>query len=67
MFSLKKWQCASCTKDLGKYEGKLSQYHPWSVFPCKEMDPEKTGGFGYLNYIDKMSYKKGIENDEQGL
>lgn len=31
------------------------------------MDPEKTGGFGYLNYIDKMSYKKGIENDDQSL
>jgi hypothetical protein len=38
----------------------MGQYKPWSIFPCKELDPEKTGGFGYLNYIDKMAYKKGI-------
>jgi hypothetical protein len=35
MFTSKKWQCASCTKDLGKFEGKLGQFKPWSVFPCK--------------------------------
>lgn len=67
MFSSKKWQCASCTKDLGKFEGKLGQYKPWSIFPCKELDPEKTGGFGYLNYIDKMAYRKGFEMDDQNM
>lgn len=67
MFTTKKWMCASCSKDLGKYEGKLGQFKPWSVFPCKELDPEKTGGLGYLNYIDKMAYKKGYSVDDTGL
>ena len=67
MFTTKKWQCASCTKDLGKFEGRLGQYRPWSVFPCKELDPEKTGGFGYLSYIDKVAYRKGFEYEEQGM
>lgn len=58
LFSVKKWQCASCTKDLGKFEGKLGQYRPWSIFPCKQLDPEKTGGFGYMSYLDKVSTKK---------
>ena len=35
LFSAKKIHCASCTKDLGKFEGKLGQYRPWAVFPCK--------------------------------
>lgn len=59
--------CASCTKDLGKFEGKLGQFKPWSVFPCRELDPEKTGGYGYLNYVDKMAYKKGFTVDDAGL
>lgn len=59
--------CASCSKDLGKYEGKLNQFKPWSVFPCKELDPEKTGGFGYLNYVDKLAYKKGFSVDDTGI
>ncbi len=59
--------CASCTKDLGKVEGKLGQFKPWSVFPCRELDPEKTGGYGYLNYVDKMAYKKGFVMDDTGL
>ena len=67
MFATKKWMCASCSKDLGKFEGKLGQFKPWSVFPCREMDPEKTGGYGYLNYVDKMAYKKGYSVDDTGL
>ena len=35
MFATKKWMCASCAKDLGKFEGKLNQFKPWSVFPCR--------------------------------
>lgn len=35
MFMTKKWMCASCSKDLGKFEGKLGQFKPWSVFPCR--------------------------------
>jgi hypothetical protein len=35
LFSTKKIHCASCTKDLGKYEGRLGQFRPWAVFPCK--------------------------------
>lgn len=35
LFSTKKVQCASCTKDMGKFEGKLGQFRPWAVFPCK--------------------------------
>lgn len=31
------------------------------------MDPEKTGGFGYLNYVDKMAYKKGYSIDDMGV
>ena len=31
------------------------------------MDPEKTGGYGYLNYVDKMAYKKGYAVDDTGL
>lgn len=61
MFASKKWQCASCSKDLGKFQGKLGQFKPWSIFPCKQLDPEKSGGFGYLNYIDKMSYRRGYD------
>ena len=67
MFATKKWMCASCSKDLGKFEGKLGQFKPWSVFPCRELDPEKTGGYGYLNYVDKMAYKKGYSVDDTGL
>ena len=67
LFSSKKWQCASCTKDLGKFEGKLGQYKPWSIFPCKEPDPEKSGGFGYLNYVDKMAYKRGFDLEDQNM
>jgi hypothetical protein len=67
LFASRKWMCASCTKDLGKYEGKLGQFRPWAVFPCRELDPEKTGGYGYLNYIDKVAYKKGLTVDDAGL
>lgn len=67
LFTTKQWMCASCSKDLGKYEGKLNQFKPWSVFPCKELDPEKTGGFGYLNYVDKLAYKKGYSNDDSSM
>lgn len=35
LFTTKRLMCASCTKDLGKFEGKLGQFKPWSVFPCK--------------------------------
>ncbi len=35
LFSVKKINCASCTKDLGKYQGKLGQFRPWAIFPCK--------------------------------
>ena len=31
------------------------------------MDPEKTGGFGYLNYVDRMAFKKGYSVDENGM
>jgi hypothetical protein len=31
------------------------------------MDPEKTGGYGYLNYVDKMAYKKGLTVDDSSL
>ena len=61
LFSVKKINCASCTKDLGKYEGKLGQFRPWAIFPCKQMDPEKTGGYGFLNYLEKMSHKRGTD------
>lgn len=37
------------------------------MFPCRELDPEKTGGYGYLNYVDKMAYKKGLTVDDSGL
>ena len=67
LFTTKKVHCASCTKDLGKFEGKLGQFKPWSVFPCRQLDPEKTGGYGYLNYVDKMAYKKGFSVDDTGL
>ena len=63
LFTTKKIHCASCTKDLGKFEGKLGQYRPWSIFPCKELDPEKTGGFGYMGYLDKVQIKKGSVDD----
>lgn len=59
--------CAACTKDIGKYEGKLGKYKPWSVFPCRELSPEKSGGYGYLSYIDKVSYRKGISYDDSNL
>ena len=67
MFATKKWMCASCAKDLGKFEGKLNQFKPWSVFPCRQMDPEKTGGYGYLNYVDKMAYKRGFSIDDTNM
>jgi hypothetical protein len=67
LFTTKKIQCASCTKDLGKFEGKLGQYRPWSIFPCKELDPEKTGGFGYMSYLDKVQVKKGTTVDDQAF
>lgn len=51
LFTTKRLMCASCTKDLGKFEGKLGQFRPWSIFPCKQLGPEKTGGYGYVNYI----------------
>ena len=66
LFTTRK-MCASCSKDLGKYEGKLGQFKPWSVFPCRELSPEKTGGYGYLNYVDKTAYKKGYAVDDNGL
>ena len=31
------------------------------------MNPEQTGGYGYLNYIDKMAYKKGNSVDDTNL
>lgn len=65
LFTTKKINCASCTKDMGKFEGKLGQYRPWSIFPCKELDPEKTGGFGYMSYLDKVQTKKGSVVDDQ--
>lgn len=64
LFTTKKIHCASCTKDMGKFEGKLGQYRPWSIFPCKELDPEKTGGFGYMTYLDKVQVKKGSVDDQ---
>lgn len=67
MFARKKWNCASCSKDLGKYEGKLGQFRPWAVFPAREMNPEMSGGYGYLNYIDKISDKRGNSVDDSGL
>ena len=67
LFSVKKINCASCTKDLGKYEGKLGQFRPWAIFPCKQMDPEKTGGYGFLNYLEKMSHKRGNSTDDMNL
>jgi len=52
---------------LGKFEGKLGQYKPWSVFPCRELDPEKIGAFGYMSYLDKMQNKKGSSTDDQNV
>ena len=31
------------------------------------MDPEKTGGYGYLNYVDKMAYKRGFSIDDTNM
>jgi hypothetical protein len=39
LFAARRWMCASCTKDLGKYEGRLGQFKPWAVFPCRELEP----------------------------
>lgn len=52
---------------MGKYEGKLGQFRPWAIFPCKELDPEKTGGLGYLTYVDKMHYRRGSVPDDSSL
>ena len=59
--------CAACSTSLGKYEGKLGKYKPWSVFPCRELSPEKSGGYGYLSYVDKVSVRKGISFDDSNL
>jgi hypothetical protein len=59
--------CAACSTSLGKYEGKLGKYKPWSVFPCRELSPEKSGGYGYLSYVDKLSLRKGISLDDSNL
>jgi hypothetical protein len=45
----------------------LGQFKPWSIFPCKELDPEKTGGFGYMSYLDKVQVKKGSTLDDQAF
>ena len=31
------------------------------------MDPEKIGGYGYLNYVDKMAYKRGFSIDDTNM
>lgn len=31
------------------------------------MDPEKTGGFGYMSYLDKVQPKKGSVMDDQSF
>lgn len=31
------------------------------------MNPEQSGGLGYLNYIEKISYKRGNSVDDAGL
>ncbi len=48
------WQCAACSTQLGKFEGKLDKHKPWSVFPNREHTPSKLGGFGYLGHIEKV-------------
>lgn len=67
LFATRQWMCAACTKDIGKYEGKLGKFKPWSVFPCRELSPERSGGYGYLSYIDKVSYRKGISVDDSSI
>ena len=45
----------------------MGQYRPWSIFPCRDVDPEKSGGFGYLNYVDKVAYKRGFDLEDQNM
>ena len=37
------------------------------MFPCRELDPEKIGAFGYMSYLDKVQTKKGSNIDEQNF
>ncbi len=65
------WKCASCARNLGKYEGKLDKYKPWSVFPAKEIKAEKWAGYGqgFQNKVEDMVEKKGAEKakfDDKG-
>lgn len=37
------WSCASCDKDLDKFQGKLGDYKNWGQFPPKNTSPERMG------------------------
>ena len=37
------WSCASCDKELDKFQGKLGDYKGWAQFPPKNTSPERMG------------------------
>jgi len=37
------WSCASCDKELEKFQGKLGDYKGWSQFPPKNTTPDRMG------------------------
>lgn len=63
------WSCASCSKDLDRFSGRLGEFRHWAVFPPKETSPERMGRFGtgYKNMYDKQKQQQDSEKEKMRM